>query len=81
MKRELRQRFRKEYLCLFVQKGKEDRLANGKNRGIESRVARVKTTRGILMRTIQKIYLLEVTSEEDMALLHLCAHTKRVGVC
>ncbi|UYV67536.1 hypothetical protein LAZ67_5001142 [Cordylochernes scorpioides] len=42
------------------------------------RVARVKTKRGVLMRPIQKIYPLEVTSEEDIA---LCAHTKRVGVC
>ncbi|UYV76985.1 hypothetical protein LAZ67_14002708, partial [Cordylochernes scorpioides] len=41
------------------------------------RVARVKTKRGVLMRPIQKIYPLEVTSEEDIA---LCAHTKRVGI-
>ncbi|UYV68299.1 hypothetical protein LAZ67_5003760 [Cordylochernes scorpioides] len=103
MKRELRQRFRKEYLRLLVQKGKEgseftlrigeivlignedqkridwpmakiEELIPGRDGKI--RVARVKTKRGMLMRPIQKIYPLEVTSEEDMA---LCAHTKRVG--
>ncbi|UYV80173.1 hypothetical protein LAZ67_18001880 [Cordylochernes scorpioides] len=97
--RELQQRFRKEYLGLLVQKGKEvsgfkliigeivlignddqkridwpmakiEELISGRDGKI--RVARVKTTRGILMRPIQKIYPLEVTSEEDMALL--CSH-------
>ncbi|UYV82752.1 hypothetical protein LAZ67_22000735 [Cordylochernes scorpioides] len=105
MKRELRQRFRKEYLGLLVQKGKEgseftlrigeivlignedqkridwpmakiEELIPGRDGKI--RVARVKTKRGVLIRPIQKIYPLEVTSEEDIA---LCAHTKRVGVC
>ncbi|UYV76606.1 hypothetical protein LAZ67_14001435, partial [Cordylochernes scorpioides] len=106
MKRELRQRFRKEYLGLLVQKGKEGSgfnlrigeivlIGNDDQRRIDwpmakieelipgsdgkIRVARIRTTRGILMRPIQKIYPLEVTSEEDMALLTLCAHTKRVG--
>ncbi|UYV64985.1 hypothetical protein LAZ67_3002655 [Cordylochernes scorpioides] len=98
-----KQRFRKEYLGLLVQKGKEgseftlrigeivlignedqkridwpmakiEELIPGRDGKI--RVARVKTKRGMLMRPIQKIYPLEVTSEEDMA---LCAHTKRVG--
>ncbi|UYV77640.1 hypothetical protein LAZ67_15001798 [Cordylochernes scorpioides] len=106
MKRELRQRFRKEYLGLLVQKGKEgsgfilrigeivlignedqkridwpmakiEKLIPGRDGKI--RVARVKTTRGMLMRPIQEIYPLEVTSEEDISLLTLCAHTKRVG--
>ncbi|UYV67921.1 hypothetical protein LAZ67_5002505 [Cordylochernes scorpioides] len=108
IKRELRQRFRKEYLGLLVQKGKEGSgfnlrigdivlIGNDDQRRIDwpmakieelipgrdekIRVARIRTTRGILIRPIQKIYPLEVTSEEHMALLTLCAHTKRVGVC
>ncbi|UYV67961.1 hypothetical protein LAZ67_5002637 [Cordylochernes scorpioides] len=93
-------RFRKEYLGLLVQKGKEGSeftLRIGKivlignedqkridwpmakieelipSRDGKIRVARVKTKRGMLMRPVQKIYPLEVTSEEDMA---LCGRAK-----
>jgi hypothetical protein len=96
LKQDLRSRFRKEYLSLLVQKGKEKQnrkfkigeivlvelenmkrifwplgrileLIPGKDK--EVRVVKIKTKNGVITRHVQRVFPLEVSSEQDQVII------------